>query len=347
MQVINQAPCSAIVAASSNTDNSVRNTDDSVQKTVGVSLSGRPVVDTGKTMAEYTSIAVADSTYTNSINLAQPFLQPSAMSAKSLQTISEPMISELNASLPTVPDVAGFDAQSENEVKIIADKMLAEKSVDITLPDGWKIKQVYNRGDLINGLVVDSDGMPRIFYFHKVTLLGLDFTVSVLRYDIALIKQSEMRSLELTDRCENAAVAELKKLMGDKIFDDFCEADRIMLFPESYMNHESKLPKHVKPVLGWYNQGDNRGAVKRFLGEFQGTESAIQLEKFIEMYDVSKSLFLVVALCEKYVSNKHCNSVYDEWKSNYDEWKSDYAEWNSAKVALLQKIRSQYVLKIQ
>ena len=38
-------------------------------------------------------------------------------------SFSEPMISELNASLPTVSDVAGFDSQSENEVKIIADKM--------------------------------------------------------------------------------------------------------------------------------------------------------------------------------------------------------------------------------
>ena len=73
MQITNQSPCSgktiscsAIVAESSNIDNSV-------QKTVGVSLSGRPAVDTGKTMAEYESIAVADSSYTDSVNLAHPF----------------------------------------------------------------------------------------------------------------------------------------------------------------------------------------------------------------------------------------------------------------------------------
>ena len=85
-------------------------------------------------------------------------------------TISEFIASELASYLPAESEVAGFDSKSEEIVKTIADKIVAENSIDISLPDGWERKPtnpVFSQDCRFYGCIVDNNGMPRIYYRQK------------------------------------------------------------------------------------------------------------------------------------------------------------------------------------
>lgn len=76
--------------------------------------------------------------------------------------------------MPVESEVAGFDSKSEDIVKTIVDRIAAENSVDISLPDGRERKvndPIWSQDCRLHGYIVDNNGMPRISYEPKKIVL--------------------------------------------------------------------------------------------------------------------------------------------------------------------------------
>ncbi|USE34931.1 hypothetical protein [Endozoicomonas sp. SCSIO W0465] len=232
------------------------------------------------------------------------------------------------SSLGAESETTSFDSESEAIVMGIAKEMKSKVSADISLPDGWKIMpEKTSYSDHIRGLVIDNTGMPRIQYFGKTAIYDAYLNAHQLNYEDALQKRTEIQSTELTTKQQRAAYGQLEKLMGKEVFNRFAiQLDSILYGSGAYRGYGSWLPKQVNPVLNWYNTEQNKSNVEQFLnGEFKGSEAAIKLEQFVEMFVIHKDLDLIESICigkdigsAVLISTPNQADIYEEWKQIRD-----------------------------
>lgn len=285
-------------------------------KNIGAGLSERPIDKTAKALIKYKSITVEKCSVKEVATKDETFRQSSVKNAKSQEMASASRISETGSPDSAETESIGFDFESKEVVKNLAAEIDAEQSTDVLLPDGWQMKEINDAGDIFIGMIVDDNQMPRISFVKKMSFYDRSLNVRVLDYDYALVWKSDREAAEQKERFQKAAADELESMMGEKIYDDFYWSVCVVRNPGMFLNHESKLARHVNPVLEWGNKGNNRKVVEKFLnGKFKSSESAIQLYKFIEMFAVNKDLLKVAQLCSKNTSI--ClspNAIYDTWK---------------------------------
>ncbi|MBO9494002.1 hypothetical protein J7438_07860 [Thalassotalea sp. G20_0] len=255
-------------------------------------------------------------------------------------TVVEPKVAhdpEPNASASLLPsssypslgaesETTSFDAKSEAIVMDIIREMKSKISADISLPDGWKIMPEKTPcSDLIEGLVIDNTGMPRIQYSGKTAFYDAYLITSQLNYENALQKRTEIQSAELIEEQQMAAYSQLKKLMGAEVFKCFAvQLDNILYNGMAHLGYGSRLFAQVDTVLNWYNTEQNKSNVEQFLnGEFKGTEAAIKLEQFVEMFVIHEDLALITSICleediglfdARFEPIPNQENIYEQWK---------------------------------
>lgn len=318
MDPINFPPLRSTSASSLSVDGDDLIDGKQAGKNIGADLSARPINKMTKALTNYKSITAEECSVKVVAVKDDNFRQSSVKNAKSQEMASASRISETGSPDSAKKESIGFDLESEEVVKNLAAEIDAEQSTNVLLPDGWQMKEINNLGDIFIGMIVDDKEMPRISYVKKKNFYDCSLNVSILDYDYALRWKSDRTTAELKVRFEKAAYDELKSLMGEKIYDDFYWSVCVVSNPDMFVNHESKLAKHVKPVLEWGDERNNRKVVEKFLnGVFKSSEAAIQLYRFIEMFAVNKDLLKLAELCSENAS--HClpaDAVYDAWKSS-------------------------------
>ncbi|MBO9483944.1 hypothetical protein [Salinisphaera sp. G21_0] len=263
-------------------------------------------------------------------------------------TVVEPKVAhdpEPNASASLLPsssypslgaesETTSFDAKSEAIVMDIIREMKSKISADISLPDGWKIMPEKTPcSDLIEGLVIDNTGMPRIQYSGKTAIYDAYLITRQLNYENALQKRTEIQSAELIEEQQMAAYSQLKKLMGAEVFKCFAvQLDNILYNGMAHLGYGSRLFAQVDTVLNWYNTEQNKSNVEQFLhGEFKGTKAAIKLEQFIEMFVIHEDLDLITSLCTeedigpfeaRFGPILNQGNIYGQWKQIRDNSQS-------------------------
>lgn len=297
MNPINFPPLRSTSASSLSVDGDDLIDGKQAAKNIGAGLSERPINKMTKALNNFKSITVEECSVKEVAVKGDNFRQSSVKNAKSQEMASASRISETGSPDSKKKESIGFDLESEEVVKNLAAEIDAEQSTNVLLPDGWQMKEINDLGDIFIGMIVDDKQMPRISYVIKKNFYERYLNVSILDYDDALLWKSDRETAGLEERFQKAAADKLKSLMGEKIYDDFYWSVCVVNNPDMFVNHESKLAGHVKPVLEWGDKRNNRKVVKKFLnGVFKSSEPAIQLYRFIEMFAVNKDLLKVAQL---------------------------------------------------
>ena len=297
MNPINLPPLRSTSASSLSVDGDDLIDGKQAAKNIGADLSERPINKMTKALNNFKSITVEECSVKEVAVKGDNFRQSSVKNAKSQEMASASRISETGSPDSKKKESIGFDLESEEVVKNLAAEIDAEQSTNVLLPDGWQMKGINDLGDIFIGMIVDDKQMPRISYVIKKIFYDRYLNVSILDYDDALLLKSDRETAGLEERFQKAAADKLKSLMGEKIYDDFYWSVCVVNNPDMFVNHESKLAGHVKPVLEWGDKRNNRKVVKKFLnGVFKSSEPAIQLYRFIEMFAVNKDLLKVAQL---------------------------------------------------
>ncbi|WP_422490547.1 hypothetical protein [Endozoicomonas sp. ALE010] len=295
-------------------DNKRTDNNSPTNKYINYSSPERSGKNTQKTLAEHETITVIEPKVTH-----DP--EPNA-SASLLPSSSYPF-------LGAESETTSFDSESEAIVMDIAREMESKVSADISLPDGWKIMPEKTPcSDLIEGLVIDNTGMPRIQYSGKTAFYDAYLIARQLNYENALQKRTEIQSAELIKKQQMAAYSQLKKLMGAEVFKCFADHDNILYGGMAHMGYGSRLFAKVDTVLNWYDTEQNKSNVEQFLhGEFKGTKAAIKLEQFIEMFVIHEDLDLITSLCTgedtglfnaRFRPIPNQGNIYEQWKQIRD-----------------------------
>ena len=284
-------------------------------RNIGAGSSERPSDKLTKALTKYKSITVEKYSVAEVASKDDIYRQSSVRNAMSQEMASESRIPE---SVSAELDVIGFDLESVEVVENLVAEIRAKQSLDVPFPDGWQMKEIDDTVDKFIGMIHDANGMPRISCFKKTSFYDHCIRLRILSYDYALIRKYEMEADELNERFQKYAADELKRLMGERVFEDFRRSDSVVRTPGMFCNHQSKLARHVNPVLEWGNNGNNKKHVEKFLvGMFKNSETAIQLHKFVEMFVINKDLQLVAQLCSENTSlSLPADAVYDAWKSS-------------------------------
>ncbi|WBA79882.1 hypothetical protein [Endozoicomonas sp. GU-1] len=305
--------------AGESSDNKRSDNNSPTNKYINYSSPERSGKNTQKTLAEHETITVIDPKVTH-----DP--EPN-VSASLLPSASYP-------SLGAESETTSFDAKSEAIVMDIIREMKSKISADISLPDGWKIMPEKTPcSDLIEGLVIDNTGMPRIQYSGKTAIHDAYLIARQLNYENSLQKRTEIQSAELIKEQQLAAYSQLKELMGAEVFKCFAvQLDNILYNGMAHLGYGSRLFAQVDTVLNWYDTEQNKSNVEQFLhGEFKGTKAAIKLEQFIEMFVIHEDLDLITSLCTEQdigISNamfrpiQNQGDIYQQWKQIRDNSQS-------------------------
>lgn len=278
--------------------------------------SAKPVDKMTKALTKYNSVAVEKCSVAEVVSKDNVFQKSSVKNAQPQEMASESKAAESGSPDSVGLESIGFDLESEEIVKNLVAEIKAEQSIKVLLPDGWQMKDINGPSDKFMGMIIDGNEMPRISCVKKMSYYEKFIRVNILSYEYALTWKSDREATELNERFQKAAADELKSLMGESVFENFCLSDCVVRNPGMFCNHEAKLARHVKPVLEWGNKENNKKVVESFLiGKFKSSEAAIQLYKFIEMFAVNKDLLKVAQLCSNNTSIcLHPDAVYDTWK---------------------------------
>lgn len=265
-------------------------------------------------------------------------------------TISEFIASELASYLPAESEVTGFDSKSEEIVKAIADKITAENSIDISLPDGLGIKPpdpVLGQFCEFYGWIVDNNGMPRIYYFEKDIFINKNpnipdrkpnrtleealltatykppkgyimqrehkriMTTRILSYE----ESSDIQSLwQRSLQNEKTAREELDKLMGCQVAECLLEVQYIISYGRLDCDRVDPLTRGVNSILDWCNEGNNKEKLFQFLkGKYRGTNFVEDVALVVEIFVKNNGLPLIISIFNKIYS---CKSVFKRAESN-------------------------------
>ncbi|WP_257295427.1 hypothetical protein [Endozoicomonas sp. YOMI1] len=132
-------------------------------------------------------------------------------------------------------------------------------------------------------------------------------------------------STEIAIEQEWAAYDQLKNLMGKEVYDRFAvQLCGILYGSGAFRGYGLWVPKQVNPILNWYNAEQNKSKVEQFLnGEFQGTEAAVRLDQFIEMFVTHNALDEITRIC---ISKDNLGAVIlgepSDQGNIYEQWKS-------------------------
>lgn len=267
-------------------------------------------------------------------------------------TILEFIASELASYLPSESKVAGFDSKSEEIVKTIADKIVAENSIDISLPDGWERKlccPVFSKDCRFYGYIADNNGMPRIYYRQKViviknpdipdckpdqtleealsnAMLRLPFKADILNRKKKRIMiprilcfeySSDVQSQwQLALQKEKTAREELDKLMGCQVAEFLLEVQCTISYGRLDYNRVDSLTHGVNSILDWCNEGNNKEKLFQFLeGKHRGTKFVGEVAKVVEIFVENNDLSLIISIFNKIHG---CKTVSKSAESNED-----------------------------
>ena len=346
MQSINIPPGPSRSASHSPMDLESSNKERHIKKQTGTDFNCRSV---GKASDVHLPDACAHGVVENFVNECNSGkIQNSYSLGERRTTTSEFIASELASYLPVESEVAGFDSKSEDIVKAIVDRIAAENSVDISLPDGWErrvIDPILSQDCRLYGCIVDNNGMPRISYARKkIVLKNPDIpnrkpnqtleealltathkrpkgyiSKRKLRYIMTthiftFQNSSAMRSKwQSALQNEKTAREELDKLMGCQVAEFLLEVQSIIYHGRLDYDLVDPLTRGVNSMLDWCNEGNNKETLFQFLkGTYKGTKFVADVAKVVEIFIENNDLPLIISIFKKINS---CKSAFKSAES--------------------------------